>query len=162
MGLFTFIKEAGEKLFGGKDAHAASPAAPTPAEHNAQAGKAIGNYIAAQNLGVSDVQVTFDGAEGKVTVAGVAPTQAVKEKVTLCCGNVASVTSVDNQMSVTNPEPEAQYHDVVRGDTLSAIAKKFYGDANKYPVIFEANKPMLSHPDKIYPGQKLSIPALAR
>ena len=64
MGLFTFIKEAGEKLFGGKDAHAASPAAPTPAELNAQAGKAIGNYIAAQNLGVSDVQVTFDGAEG--------------------------------------------------------------------------------------------------
>ena len=58
--------------------------------------------------------------------------------------------------------PEAQYHDVVRGDTLSAIAKKFYGDANKYPVIFEANKPMLSHPDKIYPGQKLRIPPLAQ
>lgn len=158
MGLFTFIKEAGEKLFGGKEAHAASPAA----DLNAQAGQAIATYIAAQNLGVSDVQVSFDGADGKVTVAGVAPTQAAKEKVTLCCGNVASVTSVDNQMSVTNPEPEAQYHDVVRGDTLSAIAKKFYGDANKYPAIFEANKPMLSHPDKIYPGQKLRIPALAR
>ena len=158
MGLFTFIKEAGEKLFGGKEAHAASPAA----DLNAQAGQAIATYIAAQNLGVSDVLVSFDGADGKVTVAGVAPTQAAKEKVTLCCGNVASVTSVDNQMSVTNPEPEAQYHDVVRGDTLSAIAKKFYGDANKYPVIFEANKPMLSHPDKIYPGQKLRIPALAR
>ena len=55
-------------------------------------------------------------------------------------------------------EPEAQFHTVVRGDTLSAIAKKFYGDANKYPVIFEANKPMLSHPDKIYPGQMLRIP----
>ena len=154
MGLFTFIKEAGEKLFGGKEAHAASPAA----DLNAQAGQAIATYIAAQNLGVSDVLVSFDGADGKVTVAGVAPTQAAKEKVTLCCGNVASVTSVDNQMSVTNPEPEAQYHDVVRGDTLSAIAKKFYGDANKYPVIFEANKPMLTHPDKIYPGQKLRIP----
>ena len=146
------------KLFGGQDAQAAHP----PADLNAQAGKAIANYIAAQNLGVSDLQVAFDGADGKVTVAGVAPTQAIKEKVLLCCGNVASVTSVDNQMSVTNPEPEAQYHDVVRGDTLSAIAKKFYGDANKYPVIFEANKPMLSHPDKIYPGQKLRIPALAR
>ena len=48
-----------------------------------------------------------------------------------------------------------------RGGTLSAIAKKYYGDANKYPVIFEANKPMLSHPDKIYPGQKLRIPPLA-
>ena len=162
MGLFTFIKEAGEKLFGGKDANAASAAAPTQAELNAKAGKAIETYIATQNLGVSGLQVVFEGPEGKVTVTGAAPTQAAKEKVTLCCGNVASVTSVDNQMSVTNPEPEAQYHDVVRGDTLSAIAKKFYGDANKYPVIFEANKPMLSHPDKIYPGQKLRIPAPAK
>ena len=106
------------------------------------------------------MQVAYDAAQGKVTVHGEAPTQAAKEKITLCCGNVASVTSVENLMSVTNPEPEAQYHDVVRGDTLSAIAKKYYGDAGKYPKIFEANKPMLSHPDKIYPGQKLRIPAL--
>ncbi|MDE2415083.1 MAG: peptidoglycan-binding protein LysM [Comamonadaceae bacterium] len=161
MGLFTFIKEAGEKLFGGNSAQAAGAAAPTQADLNARAGQAIAAYIATQNLGVSALQVAFEGPEGKVTVTGAAPTQAAKEKVTLCCGNVASVTSVDNQMSVTNPEPEGQFHDVVRGDTLSAIAKKFYGDANKYPAIFEANKPMLSHPDKIYPGQKLRIPALA-
>ena len=156
MGLFSFIKEAGEKLFGGKDANAATPAD----DLNAKAAQAIATYINAQNLGVSNLQVAYDGSPGKVTVTGVAPTQGAKEKVTLCCGNVSSVTSVDNQMSVTNPEPEAQYHDVVRGDTLSAIAKKYYGDANKYPAIFEANKPMLSHPDKIYPGQKLRIPAL--
>ncbi|GAB2742885.1 peptidoglycan-binding protein LysM [Melaminivora jejuensis] len=172
MGLFSFVKEAGEKLFGGSQAHAApapapaapaaAPAAPSQDELNARAGKAIEAYVASQNLGVSDVKVQFHGPEGKVTVTGTAPTQAVKEKVTLCCGNVASVTSVDNQMGVANPEPEAQYHDVVRGDTLSAIAKKFYGDANKYPVIFEANKPMLTHPDKIYPGQKLRIPPLAK
>jgi nucleoid-associated protein YgaU len=160
MGLFNFIKEAGEKLFGGKEAHADTAAAPTQDELNARAGKAIETYIATQNLGATDVKVTFQGPEGKVIVQGTAPTQAVKEKITLCCGNVSTVTSVDNQMTVTNPEPEAQYHDVVRGDTLSAIAKKFYGDANKYPVIFEANKPMLTHPDKIYPGQKLRIPAL--
>ncbi|MBP8229754.1 MAG: peptidoglycan-binding protein LysM, partial [Xylophilus sp.] len=110
---------------------------------------------------VQGVQVAFDGASGKVVVQGQAPTQEAKEKVTLCCGNVASVKDVDNLMAVSAPAPEAQYHDVVRGDTLSAIAKKFYGDANKYPVIFEANKPMLSHPDKIYPGQKLRIPPLA-
>ena len=156
MGLFSFIKEAGEKLFGGKDAQASA----APEDLNAKAAGAIATYIGAQNLGVSDVAVKFDGATGAVTVSGVAPTQAAKEKVTLCCGNVASVQSVDNQMSVTNPEPEAQYHDVVRGDTLSAIAKKYYGDANKYPAIFEANKPMLTSPDKIYPGQKLRIPAL--
>lgn len=160
MGLFSFIKEAGEKLFG--TAHAAEAATPSQADLNAKAGQAIEAYIATQNLGVSEVKVAFAGPEGKVTVTGTAPTQAAKEKVTLCCGNVASVTSVDNQMAVTHPEPEAQYHDVVRGDTLSAIAKKFYGDANKYPMIFEANKPMLTHPDKIYPGQKLRIPALAK
>lgn len=163
MGLFNFIKEAGEKLFGGKDAQAAPTAAPTPGaspeDLNIKAASAIEAYIATQKLGVSNVKVTFDGAQGKVTVTGEAPTQAAKEKVTLCAGNVASVTSVDNQMTVANPEPEAQYHDVVRGDSLSAIAKKYYGDANKYPAIFEANKPMLTHPDKIYPGQKLRIPA---
>ncbi len=160
MGLFSFIKEAGEKLFG--TAHAAGAAAPSQADLDAKAGQAIEAYIATQNLGVSDLRVAFAGPEGKVTVTGTAPTQAAKEKVTLCCGNVASVTSVDNQMTVTTPEPEAQYHDVVRGDTLSAIARKFYGDANKYPVIFEANRPMLTHPDKIYPGQKLRIPPLAK
>ena len=160
MGLFSFIKEAGEKLFGGKEAQAATAAAPSADELNAKAAKAIEAYITAQNLGASALQVSYDGAQGKVTVQGTAPTQAAKEKITLCCGNVASVTSVENQMSVTNPEPEAQYHDVVSGDTLSGIAKKYYGDAGKYPKIFEANKPMLSNPDKIYPGQKLRIPAL--
>lgn len=160
MGLFSFIKEAGEKLFGGKEAQAATPADASPDDLNAKAAAAIETYINVQKLGVSNLKVAYDGGQGKVTVTGEAPTQAIKEKVTLCCGNVASVTSVDNQMTVTNPEPEAQYHDVVRGDTLSAIAKKYYGDANKYPVIFEANKPMLTHPDKIYPGQKLRIPAL--
>ena len=163
MGLFSFIKDAGEKLFGGKEAQAATPtaaAAPSPADLNAKAAKAIETYITAQNLGASALQVAYDGAQGKVTVQGEAPTQAAKEKITLCCGNVASVTSVENLMSVSIPEPEAQYHDVVRGDTLSAIAKTYYGDANKYPKIFEANKPMLSNPDKIYPGQKLRIPAL--
>ena len=159
MGLFSFIKEAGEKLFGGKEAQAATTAAPTADDLNQQAAKAIETYIASQKLGATNVSVTFDGSQGKVTVNGTAPTQAAKEKVTLCCGNVASVTQVDNLMEVTQPEPEAQYHDVVRGDTLSAIAKKFYGDASKYPQIFEANKPMLTHPDKIYPGQKLRIPA---
>ena len=163
MGLFSFIKEAGEKLFGGKEtADAAASNAPNVAELNQKAADAIKAYVEAQNLGVIGLDVGFDGASGKVTLAGSAPSQEAAEKAGLAAGNVASVTSVDNQMSVTNPEPEAQYHDVVRGDTLSAIAKKFYGDANKYPVIFEANKPMLSHPDKIYPGQKLRIPALAR
>ena len=153
MGLFSFIKEAGEKLFGGGDAKAAAPD-----DLNAKAAAAIATYITSQNLGVSDLKVSYDGSQGKVTVQGTAPTQTAKEKVTLCCGNVSSVQAVDNLMTVTNAEPEAQYHDVVSGDTLSAISKKYYGDANKYNAIFEANKPMLKSPDKIYPGQKLRIP----
>lgn len=163
MGLFSFIKEAGEKLFGGKDASAATPqaggTAPASDALNNQAASAIEKYVETQKLGIEGLKVAFDGGTGTVTVSGKAPTQEALEKVTLCCGNVASVTKVNNEMTVSTPSPEAQYHDVVRGDTLSAIAKTYYGDAGKYPKIFEANKPMLSDPDKIYPGQKLRIPA---
>ena len=167
MGMFSFIKEAGEKLFGSKDvekaaeAAAADPAAqPTLDELNSAAAKGITTYIESQNLGLSGLFVMFDGASGKVTVQGDAPTQEAVEKVTLCCGNVAGVTEVDNMLVAAEPADESQYHDVVRGDTLSGIAKTYYGNAGNYPAIFEANKPMLSHPDKIYPGQKLRIPAL--
>ena len=71
------------------------------------------------------------------------------------------VVQVNDGMSVDFSEPEAVYYTVVSGDTLSKISKVNYGDANKYMVIFEANKPMLTHPDKIYPGQALRIPAEA-
>jgi nucleoid-associated protein YgaU len=169
MGFFSFIKEAGEKLFGSdKEVEATATAAaaepdkqPTLDELNNTAAAAIKQYIEAQNLGVTGLFVSFDGATRKVSVQGEAPTMEAVEKVTLCCGNVQGVAEVENLMSAADNSDESQYHDVVRGDTLSAIAKKFYGNANKYPVIFEANKPMLSHPDKIYPGQKLRIPALA-
>ena len=161
MGLFSFIKEAGEKLFGGKKVEEAAAANDTAslAQLNAEAGAAIKTYIEAQNLGLSNLGVMFDGASGKVTLTGDAPNKEAAEKATLAAGNVAAVKDVDNNLQYP-AGTASQYHDVVRGDTLSAIAKKYYGDANKYMVIFEANKPMLSHPDKIYPGQKLRIPAL--
>ncbi|MBL8371714.1 MAG: peptidoglycan-binding protein LysM [Burkholderiaceae bacterium] len=159
MGFLSFIKDAGEKLFGSKEVEqAAAAASPSLDELNTQAAHAIRDYIEGQNLGVTGLYVSFDGASGKVTVQGEAPTQEASEKVTLCCGNVSGVNDVENLMSVAAPADPAQYHDVVRGDTLSAIARKFYGNANKYMAIFEANRPMLSHPDKIYPGQKLRIP----
>ena len=168
MGMFSFIKEAGQKLFGHKEienaaaAAAADPAAkPTLDELNAKAAKGIETYIESQNLGVTGLYVRFDGATGAVTVQGDAPTQDASEKVALCCGNVGGVQSVENMLVVAEAADESQYHDVVSGDTLSKIAKEYYGDASKYPAIFEANKPMLSHPDKIYPGQKLRIPAEA-
>ena len=164
MGMMSFLKEAGEKLFGKSEvkaaetAAAATPTAETVAALNVAAGKAIADYVVTQGLSVDGLDVSYDGASTTVTVAGSVADQATKEKVLLCCGNVKGVSAVNDMLVVNNPEPEAQWHTVVSGDNLSKIAKKFYGDANKYPVIFEANKPMLNHPDKIYPGQMLRIP----
>ena len=166
MGLLSFIKEAGEKLFGkgeAKAAQEAAAAAPTPetiAALSKAAGDAIANYIQAQGLKVDALDVGFEASTGTVTVAGVVADQATREKVVLCCGNVERVAAVNDLLTVSAPEPESQWHTVVSGDNLSKIAKKFYGDPNKYPVIFEANRPMLTHPDKIYPGQMLRIPPL--
>ncbi len=168
MGMFSFIKDAGQKLFGHKEVEQAAAAAaadpakqPTLDQLNTAAAHGIKAYIETQDLGLSGLFVMFDGATGTVTVQGDAPSQEASEKAALCCGNVGGVQSVENLLVVAEPADESQYHDVVRGDTLSAIAKTYYGNANKYPLIFEANKPMLSHPDKIYPGQKLRIPPAA-
>jgi LysM repeat protein len=60
-------------------------------------------------------------------------------------------------LTVESPVEESKYYTVRSGDTLSKVAKEFYGNANAYMQIFEANTPMLSHPDKIYPGQTLRI-----
>lgn len=166
MGLMSFMKEAGEKLFGKGEAKAAkeaAAAAPTPENVlalSAAAGAAISNYIEAQGLAVNGLDVAFDAPTSTVTVAGSVADQATKEKVLLCCGNVSGVEAVNDMLVVEAPAPEAVFHTVVSGDNLSKIAKAHYGDANKYPVIFEANKPMLSHPDKIYPGQMLRVPPL--
>ena len=166
MGLMSFMKEAGEKLFGTGQAKAATvavAAAPSPeniAAMSKAAGEAIASYIGTQNLAVNGLDVAFDAPSATVTVSGTVDDQATKEKVLLCCGNVAGVEKVNDMLVVVTPAPEAKYHTVVSGDNLSKIAKAFYGDANKYTAIFEANKPMLKHPDKIYPGQLLRIPPL--
>ena len=166
MGIMSFIKEAGEKLFGKGEAKAAqeaaqqAPSAENIAALSKAAGDAIATYIGTQGLKVDALDVGFDATSGTVTVSGTVPDQATREKVVLCCGNVDRVAAVNDMLTVVTPQPESQWHTVVSGDNLSKIAKKFYGDANKYPVICEANKPMLSHPDKIYPGQLLRIPPL--
>lgn len=165
MSLISFIKDAGEKLFKKAEAAQAQPQAqaaqPDVGALNAKAGDAIQAYVEQQNLGIQNLDVQYDGASEKVTITGQAPSQEAAEKAVLCCGNVANVASVENKLTVAQQGATAQFHDVVKGDTLSAIAKKYYGDANKYNAIFEANRPMLTHPDKIYPGQKLRIPAAA-
>jgi len=165
MGLLDFVKSAGEKLFHIGPAKAAmEDAAAAPADAakvkaaNDAAADAIVAYIASQNLSATALVVTFDGASATATVYGVAPDQATMEKIVLCCGNVSGVAKVNNMMSVDHSAPEATYYTVVAGDNLSKISKASYGDPNKYMKIFEANKPMLTHPDKIYPGQVLRIP----
>jgi nucleoid-associated protein YgaU len=168
MGIMSFIKDAGEKLFGHKETETAAQqaqAAPdnavakaASAAANEKAAKSIEAYIAANKLGADGLRVEFDGASSAVTVSGQAADQATKEKILLCCGNVAGVTQVNDMLTVATPADESRWHTVVRGDTLSAISKSYYGNANQYMKIFDANKPMLSHPDKIYPGQLLRIP----
>ncbi|MBZ9784124.1 peptidoglycan-binding protein LysM [Pseudomonas sp. REP124] len=145
MSLLSFVKEAGEKLLD----------LLTPG--NANASEQLKDHISKVGLGNPNVQATVDG--DKVIVTGEVSSQEEKEKILLAVGNIAGVGSVDDQITVTGPVVAAAvFVTVVKGDTLSAISKRVYGDANLYNKIFEANKPMLSHPDKIYPGQSLRIP----
>lgn len=162
MSIISFIKDAGEKLFGQKaqaasaQAAQADPAAIDAA--NREAAAAIEKYINSMGLTVTGLTVTYDGAKATAKVYGIAKDQATKEKVILSAGNVHGVAAVDDNMTVDLSQPPSKFYTVVKGDTLSKIAKEFYGDANEYQKIFEANKPMLTHPDKIYPGQSLRIP----
>ncbi|MFV0248614.1 MAG: peptidoglycan-binding protein LysM [Tenacibaculum sp.] len=155
MSIFTFIKNAGAKVFGiGK----------TTEEEAAEKAEKLAESVRALNLEVNELSISIDEDRAKVT--GEAIDLATKEKVILVVGNTEGIAEVEDNLTVAEleeieEEQKAQFHTVVKGDSLSKIAKTFYGDAMKYPQIFEANKPMLSHPDKIYPGQVLRIPPLA-
>jgi nucleoid-associated protein YgaU len=142
MGLYSFIKDAGKALFGG-EAKAAEP-----------------DKLKAEveSVGAGGVEVSVEG--DKVVLRGKAATQAEREKAILAAGNVEGVATVEDAIEVAAQEPESTFHTVEKGDSLWKIAEKAYGDGSKYMAIFEANKPMLSDPDKIYPGQMLRIPPL--
>ncbi|MDH1680248.1 peptidoglycan-binding protein LysM [Pseudomonas chengduensis] len=144
MSLFAFVKDAGVKLW------------ESLVGQEAQAAESLKEHVAKVGLGNPNIEVSVEG--DKVIARGEVVSQEEKEKILLALGNVAGVGEVDDQISVTTPAPEARFVTVKKGDTLSAIAKAEYGNANAYMKIFEANKPMLSHPDKIYPGQVLRIP----
>lgn len=164
MGFFSFIKDAGEKLLGIGETKAATqtakanPTVDNLAAANAAAGTAILNYITKMNLSADQLRVNYDAKLDEVTVFGDCATQEIKEKILLCCGNVAGVAKVIDELTVQGSTEAPVFYTVVSGDNLSKIAKAHYGSANQYMKIFEANKPMLSHPDKIYPGQTLRIP----
>ena len=84
----------------------------------------------------------------------------MKEALIVSVGNTQGVACVDDRMEVEEPAPEAVMYTVQSGDTLSKISREQYGDAMKYPKIFEANQPMLKAPNLIYPGQVMRIPPL--
>ncbi len=153
MGLFSFIKNAGAKVFGiGKTTEEEA------AEASAEKATKLINAVEALEFDVVDLDIEVDG--DVALIYGEAANQETREKVILVVGNTEGIASVDDRMTTAIEAPVAQFHTVVKGDTLGKIAKEFYGDAMKYPVIFDANKPMLKSPDLIYPGQVLRIPAL--
>ena len=164
MGLMSFVKSAGAKIFG-SDEEEKKIEAEVQAQADAQREqlerlkkqRALRNKIEALGLEVENADIRVEGST--VILGGKVADQATAEKIALAVGNINGIDAVDNRLEVENTEPEATFHTVVSGDTLSGIPKKYYGNAMKYPVIFEANKPMLTDPDKIYPGQVLRIPA---
>ncbi len=166
MGFFDFISDAGAKIFG-QD------------EEPQNVTKPIIKHI--EDNGVDTSQMKTEFSAGTVILSGYVPDQEQKEKAVIIAGNIAGVSGVQDNLIVGAPavgeseqapaEPstdaasgtgewESKTYTVQPGDTLSKIAKEMYGDAMKYPVIFEANRPMLKDPDHIYPGQVLRIPKI--
>lgn len=152
MGIFDFAKDIGDKIFNRTE----EPVAPTE-----PAAQEIANQLLAriqENANITGLTVNYNGDTDTVELTGTAPNQAEREKAILAAGNVQHVAQVIDHITVQEPEPESRMYTVKSGDTLSKIAKEMYGDANQYPKIFEANRPLLSDPNKIYPGQVLRIP----
>ena len=147
MGLISFIQSAGASIFGSTAAKAA------PADE-------LKNELDKHGLDHSDVKVEVNG--DKVTVSGTAKSTEEAEKIAIALGNTKGVSTVQNDIKPSKTDPDSKFYTVKSGDTLWAISELEYGKGkgDKYNVIFEANKPMLANPDKIYPGQVLRIPPL--
>ena len=164
MGFFDFMKNAGKRLgFGDDD------------EANA---KELKKELDSHGLGTEAVAVEVKG--DTAVIKGAVKDQSIFEKAVVAVGNTLGISKVEaSELKVVPPESglkldagadmnaiiaaatpaaEPRFHTVEKGDTLWAVAEKAYGNGSKYNAIFEANTPMLSHPDKIYPGQVLRIP----
>jgi nucleoid-associated protein YgaU len=154
MGLISFIKNAGDKLF------------KSEAKREQEKADLIASHIKKFGFDTSDIKVKVD--DDKVTLIGSIDTIENKNKIIVTAGNVEGIATVDDWIVVKKPpvvappQPEKQFYTVRKGDYLSKIAKEVYGNANKYNIIFEANKPMLKDPNLIYPGQVLVIPPLEK
>lgn len=171
MGLFDFVAEAGEKLtekvLGSTANEEATATVEVSPERVAELRQQNIAHMVSQ-LDVDGEKVAVKVSGDTATLTGTAPSQEALEKIVLCAGNQCGIAQVDCQLEVDAPAAsaasaavgESTFYTVQAGDTLGKIAQQHYGSAGKYTVIFEANKPMLKDPDKIYPGQSLRIPAL--
>ncbi len=137
MGLFSFFKRSGKRL---------KSEEPTAAD--------LQKEVADLGLDAEGLDISIEG--DKVVVKGNAVSEEMREKVILAVGNVEGVAEVEDDAG------DAAFHTVEKGDTLWAVSEKALGSGARYMEIFEANKPMLSDPDKIYPGQVLRIPQDAK
>ena len=147
MGLFDFVSGMGKKIFS-KDEEA---------DENIQA------HINENNPGIDGVEVNYDN--GVVNLIGTAESPEAMEKAVLIAGNVQGVEEVNidgmevPEASESTEETEnVEYYVIQSGDTLSGLAKTYYGNPMDYLLIFEANKEVIIDPDKIYVGQKIRIP----
>jgi len=162
MGLFSFLKNVGSKVFNRETEE--EKAANAEEARKAMEAKLKG---AVADLGLPVEELDINLNDDTAIIYGRTDSQMNKEKIVLAVGNVEGIATVDDRMVISMPETEeevveekvAEFYTVKSGDSLSKIAKKVYGNAMAYPTIFEANKPMLSDPNKIYPGQVLRIPA---
>jgi len=141
MGLFDFVKDIGQKLFGSED----------------EAAEKIKENIETANPGIANLGVNYNN--GVVELSGNADSAEALEKAVLMAGNVKGVSEVKaDAVSAPPQQAPVEYYIIQKGDTLSAIAKRCYGNANDYPRIFEANREVIKDADLIYPGQKIRIP----
>ncbi|SDH74368.1 peptidoglycan-binding protein LysM [Alloyangia pacifica] len=139
MGLFSFLKGKGKKL--GTE--------PTPAKAELE------GELDSLGLDKTGVDIEVDPESSKVTIKGQPKDQETREKMILAVGNIEGVAAVEDEAE----GPAPVFHTVEEGENLWKIAEATLGDGARFNEIFEANKPMLSDPDKIYPGQVLRIPA---
>ena len=168
MGIFDFMKDAGDKIFGRDNDDA-----------KADVTRPLSSHLRAAGIDPSGIDIDFQGST--VILSGTVKSQDDREKAVLVVGNVQGVGRVDDRLRVARADADfsqvrggasqtvahaspggdgwtSRTYTVQSGDTLSKIAKDQYGDAGKYQRIFEANQPMLKDPDEIYPGQVLRIP----
>ena len=139
--LFKVARDAGEKF----------------REGITNVAEGIKDRITGHKTDVKDLKVE-DTGDGRVVLKGKAKNRAEAEKAIVAAGNTPGIGEVEAHIDIEDEPAQSVFYTVKSGDTLSKLAKEHYGDAMKYPVIFEANTPMLSDPDKIYPGQTLRIP----